>query len=102
MHPVERKPTGSCDHGFMRPGIMRAALRRDQQLSLRCYFWGDNVLSDDVPLMHVPTMFLGGDKPSVFHQRFSPITLSTPDGIGTVDMNLSHGDRVFVPALQPI
>src|SRR5262249_21793776 len=69
-----------------------------------CYSWVNYGLSNNLPFMHVVPARLDGDEPAVFDQNFGrgDRALPIPDGVGTVDTNISRADGGLAPVLEPI
>src|SRR5262245_55423209 len=69
-----------------------------------CYSWMNYRLSNNLPFMHVVPARLNGDEPAVFDQNFGRVdcSLPVPEGVGSVDTNISRSDGGFGPILEPV
>src|SRR5262245_30908180 len=69
-----------------------------------CYSWVNYGLSNNLPLFHVVPTRLDGDEPAGFDQDFGRVdrSLSIPNGVGSVDTNISCADGGFGPVLEPV
>src|SRR5262245_19533093 len=69
-----------------------------------CYGWVKYGLSNDLPFAHVVPARLDGDEPAVFDQNFGRVdcSLPVPQGVGSVDTNISPSDGGFGPMLEPV
>jgi len=69
-----------------------------------CYSWVNYRLSNNLPFKHVVSARLDGDEPAVFDQNFGRVdySLPVPEGVGSVDTNISRSDGGFGPVLEPV
>jgi hypothetical protein len=67
-----------------------------------CYSWVNYRFSNNLPFKHVVPAGLDGDEPAVFDQNFGRVdcSLPVPEGVGSVDTNISRADGGFAPALK--
>src|SRR5262245_22966121 len=69
-----------------------------------CYSWVNHRFSHNLPFKHVVPAGLDGDEPAVFDQNFGRVDcyLPVPEGVGSVDTNISRSDGGFGPVLEPV
>jgi|SRR6516162_3443498 len=69
-----------------------------------CYVRLDYKSSSNLPFVGVIPAHFDGGEPSVLDQDSgcSDCTFSVSSGVRAIDVNFSHADGVFGPALQPV